>query len=206
VLLERLFLRRGRNPESRGAGRILVAVLPLLLALGAAPSDRMPCATAQYVVGDVVDSFTLPDLAGNPVSLADYLGDIVVLNFFATWCPGCNVEAEHLENDIWQVYRDEGVTVLAVDIQEHAALVQGWAAAMGVTYEILLAPDWELFQLFPLAGGIPYNAILDRDHILRYGQMGFDLNALTALIEVILDEGSTPVDGASWGSVKALYR
>ena len=72
-------------------------------------------AFGQYEIGDAVQDFTLEDLEGNQVSLYDFLGDIIVLNFFATWCPGCNEEAFFLEHEIWQVYQDKGVQVVAVD-------------------------------------------------------------------------------------------
>ncbi len=160
---------------------------------------------AGYEVGDTVEDFTLPHLTGGDVSLHDHLGEIIVLNFFTTWCPGCNEEAGHLENDIWQVYGDDDVTVIAVDIQELPPLVEGWAASQGVTYSIWMAPDWTLFEQFPQAAGIPYNAVLDRNLVIRYASIGFDLNAITSMIETIIDEGQVPVTGAAWGAIKALY-
>ncbi len=162
--------------------------------------------TAAYELGDVVEDFTLTDLEGQEVSLSDHAGQIIMLNFFATWCAGCNVEAEHLENDIWQVYADQGVMVIAIDIQEQLSLVQGWAAAMGVTYPIWMAPDWSLFLTFPDAISIPYNAILDQDLVIRYATLGFDLNEITNMIEVLLEEGEVAVEGSSLGGVKARYR
>ncbi len=160
---------------------------------------------AGYEVGDTVADFTLPDLEGTEVSLHDHLDEIIVLNFFTTWCPGCNEEAAHLEEDIWQVYAEQGVTVIAVDIQEFPALVQGWAAAQGVTYAIWMAPDWTLFEQFPQSAGIPYNAVLDRYLVIRYASVGFDLNAITGIVEEIIDENQVPDTGASWGGIKALY-
>ena len=175
----------------------LVILLVFLLA---------PSAGWAYELGDTPDNFTLPDLAGVDGSLFDHLGDIIVLNFFTTWCPGCNEEAAHLENDIWQVYGENNVTVIAVDIMELTPLVQGWAASQGVTYPILMAPDWTLFELFPAAAGLPYNAVLDRGMVIRYGSTGFDLDAITGMIGTIIDEGQVPVNEAAWGGVKALFR
>jgi peroxiredoxin len=162
-------------------------------------------AASGYEIGDTVEDFTLPDLTGTEVSLYDHLGEIIVLNFFTTWCPGCNEEAAHLENDIWQVYQNQGVTVIAVDIQEMVPLVQGWAAAMGVTYLIWMAPDWTLFEQFPQSAGIPYNTVLDRNLVIRYASVGFDLAAITGMIEVILAEDQVPVTESSWGGIKALF-
>jgi peroxiredoxin len=159
-----------------------------------------------YEIGDTVADFTLPDLAGAEASLHDQLGKVVVLNFFTTWCEGCNEEAAHLQNDIWQAYPAEDVTVIAVDLQELAPLVQGWAASQGVTYPIWLAPDWTLFTEFPQAIAIPYNAVLDRNMVIRYAAIGFDLVAITAEIDAILDEGQVPATATSWGALRNLYR
>ncbi len=156
-----------------------------------------------YEVGDTVEDFTLPDLEGVDRTFSDLRGEVVVLNFFATWCPGCNEEAESLENDIWLEYRDRGVRVVAVDVQEQAVLVDGWRQAQGVTYDIWMAPDWTLFADFTLLGGLPYNTVIDREGVLRYAQTGYDLGGLLAVIDPLV--GPTPAERGSWGDVKALY-
>ena len=163
-------------------------------------------ALATYQLGDTVDDFTLDGLFGTPTSLSDFAGDVVVLNFFATWCPGCNVEAAILENNIHQVYQQHGVTVIAIDMQEAAAVVQTWAAAQGVTYDILLASDWDIFSLFPQAGGLPYNAIIDKDLVLRYARILFDEAAMVSVLNDLLGFNPVAVDVNSFGQVKALYR
>lgn len=134
-----------------------LAGLTGLLCLAAAGT-----AFATYQLGDPVDDFTLSGLFGTPTSLSDFAGDIIVINFFATWCPGCNLEAATLENDIHLAYREFGVTVLAIDMQEQAAVVRGWAAARGITCHVLMSPDWDVFARFPRAGGLPYSAVIDR--------------------------------------------
>ena len=65
-------------------------------------------AMGTYELGDTVEDFTLPDLDGNPVSLYDFQGDVILLNFFATWCPPCNDESPILEENFWQEYQDYG--------------------------------------------------------------------------------------------------
>ena len=163
-------------------------------------------AQATYQLGDVVDDFTLNDLTGTPVSLSDYAGDIVVINFFATWCPGCNVEAAILENNIHLVYQEHDVTVIAIDMQEQVAIVQNWVDSQGVTYQILLTPDWDLFSLFPVAGGLPYNAIIGRDGVLRYAQILFNEEAIISTLNNLLGFDPVADEAQSFGQVKALYR
>lgn len=163
-------------------------------------------AQAVYEVGDTVEDFSLTDLDDNVVSLYDHSGEIIVLNFFTTWCPGCNEEAEALENNIWQVYQSQGVTVIAVDIMEPLPLVQGWAAANDVTYHIWLAPDWSLYQMFESFGAIPYNTVIDPDMTLRYKEVGFNQTVIIDWIETILVEFPTPIEAATWGGIKILFR
>lgn len=163
-------------------------------------------ALATYQLGDTVNDFTLNDLSGDPVSLSDFASDIVVLNFFATWCPGCNVEAAILEYNIHQVYQEHGVTVIAIDMQEQVATVQNWVDSQGVTYEILMSPDWDLFALFPQAGGLPYNAIIGRDQKLRYAKILFDEEAITTTLNNMLGFNPVAAEETSFGRIKALYR
>ncbi len=179
---------------------VLSVLLVLGLCLGAAP------ALATYELGDTVNDFTLNDLAGTPVNLYDYAGQIIVINFFATWCPGCNIEAAILENDIHQVYRNEDVTVIAIDMEEQVAIVQNWVDSQGVTYQILMSPDWDIFALFPQAGGLPYNAIIDRDMVLRYARILFDEEAITSTLNMLLGFDPVADEVSSFGLVKTLYR
>ena len=178
--------------------------LPLLIAaalcLGAAP------ARASNYVGDTMADFTLLDVDGVPVSLYDFSGDIIVVNFFATWCPGCNDEAQSLEHDIWRAYRDDGVTVLAIDLQEQVAVVRPWIASQGVTYRVLMAPNWNVFARFPYAGGLPYNAIIDRDMVLRYGHVFYEREIILAMLDELLGRTPVRVEASSWGALQALFR
>ena len=183
-------------------------IFPLLcgfVMLGAVLALATP-AVAAYQLGDTIDDFTLNDLNGNPVSLSDFADDIIVINFFATWCPGCNVEAAILENNIHQVYQEHGVTVIAIDLQEQVAIVQNWVDSQGVTYQILLTPDWDLFSQFPQAGGLPYNAVIGRDRVLRYAKILFNEEAIITTLNALLGFDPVADEAQSFGQVKALYR
>ncbi len=177
-----------------------------LIALTLAALLVGPAAAGAYIVGDVVADFSFPHLDGGNPALYDHVGGIVVLNFFATWCIGCNEEAAHLENDIWLTYKSRNVTVIAVDIAEQISTVQGWRDALEITYDVWLSPDWDLFGEFPGSLNIPYNAVIGPDMVLRYASIGFDLNAITGMIDTILAEGQVPNETSSWGEVKALFR
>ncbi len=192
---------RTKKTELLGRGALLVLVLTLM-SVGVVGVGTV---RAAYQVGDTVEDFVLPGLDGETHALSELRGRVVLLNFFATWCLGCNVEAEHLQNDLWEVYESRGLTVVAVDIQEPESLVDGWAQALEVDYPIWLAPDWSLFQLFTQFGGLPYNTVIDTEGVLRYSQTGFDLTALTDMIDLIL-ETAVPAEQSTWSAVKSSYR
>ena len=179
-----------------------IRLAPMLMML----SMALPLAASAYDVGDPVADIVLPDLEGETAALSDLEGQIILLNFFATWCPGCNEEALVLEQDVWQVYQEQGVMVVAINLQEPAGLVAGWAAAMGVTYPIWLAPDWSVLQAFTDSPALPYNTVIDRTQVLRYGQMGFDQDELIATIEEVLAEDVSPVEARTWTGIRALFR
>jgi peroxiredoxin len=182
-------------------------LLPLLTAAmclgGLLPATP---ARAFVSVGEVMPDFTLLDVNGVPVSLYDYAGDIIVVNFFATWCPGCNEEAQSLEHEIWRAYRDHGVTVLAIDLQESLGVVLPWIAAQGLTCRVLMAPNWTVFSRFPYAGGLPYNAIIDRDMVLRYGHVYYERDKILGMLDDMTGQTAVGVESASWGAVQALFR
>jgi len=162
-------------------------------------------ALAVYEIGDTVQEFSLADLAGNPVSLLDFQGDVILITFFATWCVNCAEESEIVEQLLWEVYRDQGLTVIAIDVGGRLPLVKGWVLAHELTYPVWFGADWPLVELFEPFPNVPFNVVLDRNLRLRYKQIGFDQTAITDLITDILAD-VTPAEHFSWGAVKAMFR
>ena len=86
--------------------------------------------------------FTLPDVHGTEVSLSDFRGKIVVIDFWATWCVPCLYQIPVL-NEFWTSRRDGGEIVVigvAVDV-EGAEVVAPWIAEQGVEYQILIGDE-----------------------------------------------------------------
>ncbi len=159
-----------------------------------------------YELGDTIEDFTLPDLDGNPVSLYDFQGDVILLYFFATWCPPCNDESPILEENFWQEYQEYDFTVLAVNLLEDSTLVTQWVNDLGLTYPTVLAPDYSLFTLFPDAGGIPYNAVIDQNMVLRLSHYSFDEDETRVLVEQLLGLQPVQTTHGLLEDIKALYR
>lgn len=95
--------------------------------------------TSQHIIdiGEEAPDFTLEDLDGNKVSLKDYRGKIVLLNFWATWCPPCREEMPDLDK-IYLEQKDEDFVILAVNGGEAKEDVKEFIDDKGYSFPVLL--------------------------------------------------------------------
>jgi peroxiredoxin len=103
--------------------------------------------------------FTLTDLEGKSWTLSELRGKVVVVNFWATWCPPCRKEMPDLEA-LYNRFKSEGLVVLAIS-DEDAAKVRPFSAEHQVTYPVLLDPGRKVNDLFQVEG-IPKTFVYDR--------------------------------------------
>jgi len=123
------------------------------------PSDDP---AAKLLLGKAAPSFTLVDLDGKKVSLADYKGHAVVLNFWATYCGPCKLEMPWFQ-DLQNKYKDKGLVVLGLDQDDGMAVKEVAAASkrVGVTYPILM-PDDKVSKSYQLSDYIPETFYVDK--------------------------------------------
>jgi peroxiredoxin len=140
---------------------------------------------SQISIGDPVINFTLPNLSNQPVSLQQFAGDIILINFFATWCPPCQIEAPQLEDSIWQVYMNQGVTVLGVDLQESAGAVFQFRQQYNLTYPMVLDINGSVFSAYGFTI-IPSNVLVGRDGRIVWIEEGFDIPRFVNLIDSLV--------------------
>ncbi|HJO58879.1 MAG TPA: TlpA disulfide reductase family protein, partial [Nitrospinaceae bacterium] len=113
-------------------------------------------------VGYLAPGFYLRNLKGNRESLGKYRGQVVVLNFWATWCAPCRVEMPSFEN-LYRRYRSEGMTVLAITIDKNAdAKIKSFVEEYGLSFPVLLDTKGEVERLYP-SMTIPFTYVIDRD-------------------------------------------
>ncbi len=109
--------------------------------------------------GDVVD-FTFQTLDGNTYKLSDFRGKIVIVNFWATWCPPCRKEMPYFVK-LQEKYRDD-VQFIGLDVNESADKVKAFVEALGVNYIIGFSTP-EIESRFGGITGLPTTFIIDRE-------------------------------------------
>jgi len=111
--------------------------------------------------GEVAPDFALTDIYGKEYRLADFRGSIVVLNFWATWCPPCRQEIP----DLVEFARDhEGeVVVLSISVDDPEADVAAFAAEYGINYTVLRDDGETAVAYLGATGGIPQTYFLDAE-------------------------------------------
>lgn len=93
--------------------------------------------TAILGIGDEAPDFTLVDLNGEEHQLSDYKGQGVFLNFWGTWCKPCTKEMPAMDRQ-YEVYKDQGVQILAVNIAQSNLEVQNFADQYGLNFPIVM--------------------------------------------------------------------
>lgn len=128
--------------------------------------------------------FTLTDLEGRSWRLSELRGKVVVVNFWATWCPPCRKEMPDLEA-LYNQFKGEGLVVLAIS-DEDAAKVGPFIAERQVTYPILLDPGRKVNALFQVEG-IPKTFVYDREG--KLAAQSIDMRTRKQFLEMLAEAG-----------------
>jgi thiol-disulfide isomerase/thioredoxin len=108
-------------------------------------------------------NFTLKDIAGKDVHLSKYKGQVVLVNFWATWCVPCRVEIPALTS-LYRDYKDRGFVVLGVSVDSEVAAVKPFARVMKMNYPVLIGAGREdLSNAYGPFVGFPTSVLVARD-------------------------------------------
>lgn len=158
---------------SKGLGLILACVLAGVLLVGCnnEPSSEKegeaqaaPAAPAG-MIGLPAPDFTLTDMQGQQVSLSQFRGKIVILNFWATWCPPCVEEMPSMEQ-LYREFKDKDLVVLAVNVESSGQeAVSEFLAKKSYSFKILLDPDAEIQNTYGVFR-LPESFLIDRNGVV----------------------------------------
>jgi len=119
--------------------------------------------------------FTLSSLNGTQVSLSALKGSIVLVNFWATWCPPCQAEIPSLKA-LYEKLKGKGLVILGVDIAESADVVGTFARDRKMTFPVLLDSNNSVAMIYA-SQSIPVTYIIDRTGNVLARKVGFDGSA-----------------------------
>jgi peroxiredoxin len=119
----------------------------------------------------VAPSFTLDSRNGGQVSLNDLRGNVVMINFWATWCGPCREEMPHLEA-LHQRYSDLGFTLLGVNVEEDSRLSDSFLEETPVSFDILFDPKNSVSEMYDVVA-MPSTVMVDREGNMRFIHHGY---------------------------------
>ena len=149
------------------AGALGISLLILGLGLPLAPALSAPSVGA----GAPAAAFQLPAAAGDPVSLAALKGQVVLINFWASWCGPCRQEMPVLDQ-LYRKYKPAGFTLLGVNVEPKSADALGFLKTTPVSFPILFDTQSKVSNLYEVAG-MPSTVIVDRKGTVRYVHQGY---------------------------------
>jgi len=116
--------------------------------------------------------FALMDINGNERKLSDYKDKVVILDFFATWCPPCRDEIPHFI-DLYTKYKDQGLEIIGVALDWNGKrVVPAFSEENGINYTVLLG-DKKVPDLYGGIDAIPTTFILDKEGNIRKKYIGY---------------------------------
>jgi peroxiredoxin len=121
--------------------------------------------------GTPAPQFTLDSRSGQPVSLAQYQGQVVMLNFWASWCGPCRQEMPLLDS-IYRKYKPMGFTLIGVNVEPDSKAANDWLKQTPVSFPILYDKESKVSKLYDVEG-MPSTVIIDRTGKVRVLHRGY---------------------------------
>lgn len=165
---------------------LIIAILFLLPGYGSSTqTDADDTATATLAeAGMQAPDFTVEMLDGSRVSLAALRGKVVLLNFWATWCPPCREELSHVQKDIVDRFAGREFVFLPISRGEKREAVEAFIRKTGYTFPIGLDPDKSIYDLYA-SNYIPRNFLIDPAGKVVLATVGYDPTEFRELIRTI---------------------
>ena len=139
--------------------KLLIALVVVLALVALYVVNRRFSPASKQVAGGAPE-FSLTDIQGQKIALADYRGKVVLLDFWATWCPPCLEEIPHFIA-MQQKYASQGLQVIGISMDDDAKPVQAFYEQHKMNYPVAIG-DAKLAQRYGGVLGLPITFVIDR--------------------------------------------
>jgi peroxiredoxin len=167
---------------------IPLACAILIVVLSGCPQDTevepTPQETVLIDVGDTAPSFELVTLDGETFNLEAHRGKVVLINFFATWCPPCREELPYLEKEVWQRFDRDRFAVLVIGREEDDEIIARFVDKHGYTVPFAGDPEMVAYSQYATRF-IPRNFVIGPDGTILFQSQGYERYDFERMIEII---------------------
>jgi len=135
-------------------------------------------------IGQTVPSFNTTSIEGELINIDSLKGKIVLLNFFATWCPPCQKEIPHLENDVWAKYKNKDFKLISIAREHKTKEIIKFKKDKNLSFSLVADSTRAIYSKFAKSG-IPRNYIISKTGKVIYIGSGFSDEELVKMKKVI---------------------
>ena len=186
-----------RHQKKSTLSMVVMAILAIVLcaallfggSLTAKAQNNRPTPEQATIVkdGQKAPDFEVQMFDGSTIKLSDLKGKVVLLNFWATWCPPCRAELARVEKDIIEKFKGEPFVFIPVSRGEKRETVAAFREKMGYTFPMGLDTDNSIYKLYAETY-IPRNFLIGKDGKVVKASVGYDEAEFAELIKLIEKE------------------
>ena len=171
--------------------KVYIAMAACFVMLAAAPytasaqeqEDQIKATTIIHQ-GDKAPDFTVEMFSGEQIKLSSLKGKVVLINFWATWCPPCRQELTHVEKEIIEHFKGQDFVFLPISRGEKKSVVEAFREKTGYTFPMGLDPKQEVYKKYA-TNYIPRNFVVGKDGKVIYVSVGFEPAEFASMIKTI---------------------